>query len=450
MEKKNINIKVSVKIFETTIIWLLGFNFLIGSLVFFKILTMLKKMKGSLSKTSSFVDLVSRLVKEQTDLKALEKLATIHRIFILITVIAISFFIIIRLIRKEQKQLIKFLYIIMISSIIFSNFLIYLTKDLFYAIKSINQRIFTEDFSKILYLLQRMQNIKETRYVIIITFIITIILSLLAIIVYFYEILQKEDTVFNPKLNISFYVVVLIMFFSLFFAKYRILKTANDINPFEYYVLGYDIDENNNIIPVSYVNYKKVEEKYLDPHLVNFLEKGLRFDIKKEDKTIETNKNMKVDVSYNVDVANELDLKIKKLSGFVKNKQKPILLQDVKKLNKKSLMSLIKKYDIKYLGNAIVKDSDISGLYFIKDRKNNTEVYLVSKVKFDGIPIKYANQLQTKETEVYQLMYVGNIFVDNNGVALGYTGINNYQGVIYIEEKEILHAYINQNKLIKF
>lgn len=48
-------------------------------------------MKGSLSKTSSFVDLVSRLVKEQTDLKALEKLATIHRIFILITVIAISF-----------------------------------------------------------------------------------------------------------------------------------------------------------------------------------------------------------------------------------------------------------------------------------------------------------------------------------------------------------------------
>lgn len=449
MEKKNINIKVSVKIFETAIIWLLGFNFLIGSLVFFKVLTMLKKMKGSLSKTSSFVDLVSRLVKEQVDLKALEKLATIHRIFILITVIAISFFIIIRLIRKEQKKLIKFLYIIMVSSIIFSNFLIFLTKDLFYAIKSINQRIFTEDFSKILYLLQRMQNIKDTRYIIIATFIITIILSLLAIIVYFYEIFQKEDKVINPKLNISFYVVVLAIFLSLFFARYRILKTANNINPFEYYVLGYDIDENNKIIPVSYVNYKKIEEKYLDPHLVNFLETGLRFDIKKEDKTIEINKNMKVDVSYNVDVADELDLKIKKLSGFVKNKNKPILLQDVKKLNKKSLMNLIKKYDIKYLDKAIVKDN-LSGLYSIKDRKNNTEVYLVSKVKFDGIPVKYANQLQTNKSEVYQLMYVGNIFVDDMGNALGYTGINNHQGFIYIEEEDIVKAYISQNKLIKF
>lgn len=449
-EKKNINVKISVKVFETIIIWLLGFNLLIGILEFFKILNILNKTKGSLTSVSSFVDLVSRLVNGKTDLHAIEKLASIHRAFILITVIVVAIFIIIRFARKEQKKLFKFIYMLMIGVIIFSNFLIFLTKDLFYAIKSINERIFTEDFSKTLYLLQRMQNIKDTKYIIIITFFITMFLSLLAIIIYVYEMLQKEDKVNNQKLNLAFYIGIIIIFFILAFSRYSILKNANNIDPFSYYVLGYDIDENNKIIPVSYVDYKKVERKYLDPYLINFLEQGLRFDIKKEDRTIETNKNMKVDVSYNVDVANELDLRIKKINSFVKNKEKPILLQDINKLNKKSLIHLMKKYDIKYLDKAIIKDDENTGIYYTRDRKNNLELYVISKVKFDAIPIKYSNTMNVKNESIYQIIYIGNVFVNEKGEVLSYTGINNNQGVIFENSTEIIKGYISQYQLNKY
>ena len=131
------------------------------------------------------------------------------------------------------------------------------------------------------------------------------------------------------------------MFIVLAVSRYTVIKNSSVIKPFDYYILGYDIDEKNNIIPVSYVNNKKIEEKYLDPYIANFLEKGLAFDIQKEDRTLEKNKSMKVSISYNVDQANELGLKIKGITGYVKNKDKPELLKDVKKLNKKSLLHLL-------------------------------------------------------------------------------------------------------------
>lgn len=449
-EKKNINVNLTIKGFETAVIWLLGFNFLIGSLVFFKVLSIFKKMNGSLNKTSSFVDLVVRLVKEQIDLKALQKLMQINRVFTLITIVIIAFFILLLVIQKKQKKLT--LCILLLCWTIFSIFLNFLTHDLFYALKSINERIFTEDFSKILYLLQRMQNIKDTKYIILSTFAIAMILSLISIIIYIYEMFQKEENISTSKLKLNaiFCLIVFVIFLALNFGRYKILSTANIINPFDYYILGYDIDSNNKIVPVSYVDYKKIEQKYLDPHLINFLEHGLRFDIKKEDKTIETDKNMRVDVSYNVDVADELELKMKKLTGFVKNKIKPNLLVDVKKLNKKSLINLIAKYDVKYLNRAVLKEDEICGQYYDKDRNNNIEIYLVSKVKTYSVPIKFVNQLQTDSPYVYQIIYIGNIFVDNKGQAIGYTGINNSEAVMYVPTKEIISNYINQNNLIKF
>ena len=450
MQENKLKIKLSVKVFETIIIWLMSFNFLIGALVFFKSFSIFSKMKQNLNLSSAFVDLVKNLVKEENDLKALQKLVEIYRIFILLSVIVIAIFLIIRLARREYKKLAKYIYMVMLGSIIFSCFLIYLTKDIFYAIKSINERIYTQDISKILYLLQKMQNIKDTRYIIIVTFVISLFLSLLAIATYLYEMFQKTDEVYNPKLNITFCIVTFVIFIGLAFARYRVMILANNIDPSEYYILSYDIDDNNKIIPVSYVNYKKIEEKYLDPHLITFLEKGLAFDIDKKDKTIETNKEMKVSVSYNVEVANELNLNIKKLNFYVENKEKPELLQNLKDLDKKSIYKLMKKYDTKYINENIKEQDEISGIYSAKDKKNNIEIYVISKIEGDRIPLKLKADFNITKDKAYQVIYLGNIFVNSKHKAIAYTGMNNDNAVVYIENKEVVKQIIEHNSLIKY
>lgn len=449
LEDKNLHVKLSVKVFETIISWLLGFNFLIAILLFFKGLKIFNMLHKSLTLSSSFVDLVTVLVKNDGELKGLQKLMEIYHIFTIITVIVVAIFIIIRLARREQDKLLKFMYIIMISFIIFANFLIYLTNDLFYALKSINERIYTQELSKVLHLLQKMQNIKDTRYIILITFGITMLLGLVSIIVYIYEVVQKKDEVFFPRLNRFLYLLPIVVFIVLAVSRYTVIKNSSVIKPFDYYILGYDIDEKNNIIPVSYVNNKKIEEKYLDPYIANFLEKGLAFDIQKEDRTLEKNKSMKVSISYNVDQANELGLKIKGITGYVKNKDKPELLKDVKKLNKKSLLHLLKKYEIKYINKN--KNDDMCGYYYDTDRNNNIEVFVISKVSTDTIPLKYKLRMQpTNSVFVYQILYLGNVFINQKGDAMGYTAINNENGVLYEGDKQLINEYLKESKISKF
>lgn len=451
MEQNNVNLKskASVKVFETISTWFLGLSLLVGILLFLRGLNLLTKLYKNININYSFVDLVLELVKHETDLKHIYTLALIYRVFVLINILVLSVFIIFRLVRLEYKKIMKFNVIIYISSIIFSSYLIFITKDIFYAIKSINNRIYSTDFSKTMYLLQRLQNIKDIKYILFFVFIITLVLTFIALIINFYESAIKKDELLYKKINVSFLVIILLSLITISYNHYNIFVNRNKINANEYMILTYDIDENNNIIPTPNVDYKKIDKKYIDPYIRNFLKMGLAFDIDKKDISTDKNKNMKVKVSYDVNVAQELDLNIKKLEFFVKNKEVPYILKDINKLNKKSLMEFIKKYDDRFLDKSKSKEDENTGLFYSIDKNSNVEIYLIQNVELNLAPIEVKKSTNEDKKYVYQLMYLGNVFVSEKGEVLSYIGMNNDYVMNYDDDANRVKTFIKEAGLEK-
>ena len=451
MEQNNVNLKskASVKVFETISTWFLGLSLLVGILLFLRGLNLLTKLYKNININYSFVDLVLELVKHETDLKHIYTLALIYRVFVLINILVLSVFIIFRLVRLEYKKIMKFNVIIYISSIIFSSYLIFITKDIFYAIKSINNRIYSTDFSKTMYLLQRLQNIKDIKYILFFVFIITLVLTFIALIINFYESAIKKDELLYKKINVSFLVIILLSLITILYNHYNIFVNRNKINANEYMILTYDIDENNNIIPTPNVDYKKIDKKYIDPYIRNFLKMGLAFDIDKKDISTDKNKNMKVKVSYDVNVAQELDLNIKKLEFFVKNKEVPYILKDINKLNKKSLMEFIKKYDDRFLDKSKSKEDENTGLFYSIDKNSNVEIYLIQNVELNLAPIEVKKSTNEDKKYVYQLMYLGNVFVSEKGEVLSYIGMNNDYVMNYDDDANRVKTFIKEAGLEK-
>lgn len=444
MEKNNdlesLNIPFKVKIFETMTTWLLCICAITGSLVFYKLYDLFLKYSKNYNNSFDFVNIVLRFEQYKKDLKQIATLFYIYKIFILISIVVFCLFIIFRIIKKEKYKLLKFSNLICSLFIIYSLYLIYLTKDLMIAIKSINMSTYTESFQDAIYLLYKMQNIKDLRYVIATVFLFVLVITIIALVANIYEMLKKTDVVLHERINVAFKIIMILPFFFLLFANYKIVTNSNKISVKDYFVLGYDVDANNNIQYVPYLNLKKIENRYIDPYTRSFLKQGLSYEIDK--KEAKAGDNVAINASYDLEKAKELDLKIRDLKFYVKNDKTPKLLTDTK-FNINSLYSYMEKYDTRYIKESkYKKDDDYSGIYFDKDSK---EFISIQKIELDYVPINDKKMIDQNREFVYAIVYLGKVFVDEKGMVLGYTALNTNGLVMYEYNEDNLKAIQKYN-----
>ena len=441
-----------VKIIETVITWLLGFCFFAGITTISKIAQILYRYTNNSNSRHRFVDIILKLISQEKDLKALETLGTIYRTFLLILIIVFSILVLFRIVSKELNKLMQFSSVVTISAILTSSYLIYLTKDIFYSIKSINSRIYSTDISKELYLMSKLQNIKNIRIIIISVLFISILLTFFAFVSNFYQIILKTDKVYSKKLSSIFLSVSLIFLTILGAFNYHIAKNKYYIDPFDYFILGYTLNDKNEIVPKSYVNFKKIESKYIDPFLVNFLEYGLTFDIYDSKKSLVGNENLKISVSYDLDKAKEIGIKINKLDKYIKLNLKPVILKKIDYFNVESFNKFLNKYEIRYLPKSNKRISDIeniTGIYYSFDDKSNIEIYAIHKIQKKILPNKILKTL-AKETEyVYSVSYFGNVYTNEKKEVTSISALNNANATIYLENIEELQETIKKLNINK-
>ncbi|WP_068267962.1 hypothetical protein [Caviibacter abscessus] len=435
------------KIIETVMTWLLGFCFLIGFITVAKIADAVYRYLHNTSSNYGFVDIIMQLINQEKDLKAIETLGTIYRAFIFILIISFAILVIFRIVSKEMSKLMQFSSVTAISSILFSCYLLFITKDIFYAIKSINNRLYSSDFSKAIYLMAKLQYIKDLGYIIYIVLILSLAITFVAFVCNFYETILKTDKASSKYLSLLVLNSTIICLANLGIYNYYVIRNANIINPFNYFVFGYTLDDKGEIKSKAYVNYKKIETKYIDPFLRNFLEEGLTFDIENSKKTLEGKENLKIEASYDLEKANELGIKINKLSKYVKLIDKPILIKKKEDLIEKKLEHYLRKYDTRYLTKS-TKDEH-TGLYYLLDENKNLDIVFVQKLKIQYLPYNITKML-SKDTEyVYNTIYIGNVFVNSKKDVIGISGTNNMNGVRYAQNEKELKEFIKMWKLNK-
>lgn len=439
-------IKVA-KIIETIMTWLLGFCFLVGLVTVAKIADAAYRYLHNTSSNYGFVDIVLQLVNQEKDLKAIETLGTIYRAFLLILIINFAILIIFRIVSKEMSKLMQFSSITAISAILFSCYLLFITKDIFYAIKSINARLYSSDFSKAVYLMSKLQYIKDLGYVIYIVLILSLSITFVAFICNFYETVLKTDKVGSKSISLLLINTTAFMLISLGAYNYYVIRNANIINPFNYFVFGYTLDDKGEIKSKAYINYKKIETKYIDPFLRNFLEEGLAFDIQDAKKTLKGNENLKIEASYDLEKANELGIKINKLTKYVKLSDKPLLINEKNDLIEKKLETFLSKYDTRYLIKSTKNKN--TGIYYSLDKNKNLDIIFVQNLKIQHLPYSITKMLSNDTKYVYNIMYIGNVFINSKKDVIGISGMNNMNGVRYAQNEMELKEFIKKLKLSK-
>ncbi len=440
------------KIIETVITWLLGFCFFVGVTTIAKIADSAYRYTNNSNSRYGFVDIILQLVSQTKDLKALETLGTIYRAFLLILIVAFSILVLFRIVSKELNKLMQFSSVVTISSILTSSYLIYLTKDIFYAIKSINSRIYSTDISKAIYLMAKLQHIKNIRIIIMSVLFMTIVLTFFAFVSNFYQVILKTDKVYSKKLS-SIFLSISLLLLTIFGAfNYHIVKNKDYIDPFDYFVLGYTLNDKNEIVPKSYINYKKIESKYIDPFLVNFLEYGLTFDISDSKKSLVGDENLKINVAYDLDKAKEIGIKINKLDNYIKLNSKPMILQKVDDFNVESFNKFLHKYEIRYFpkANKKINDSEnVTGIYYSFDDKNNIEIYTIQKILKRFLPNKVLKTLSSDTEYVYSVSYFGNVYINDKKEVIGISALNNASATIHLENIEEVQEAIKKLNINK-
>lgn len=447
---EQLNSKVSVKFFEMIGTWFLGLSFIMGILVLFKSLDIVYKLSLNINTVYSFSEIALELVKNTEDLKHIYTLAQIYRVFLFINIIILMCFIIYRIIQVQKIKLLKINTVVQFLAVVYSSYLVYITKDIFYALDSINNRLYSGDFSKTLYLMQRLQNIKDLKFILTVVFVLSLILTFLALIINFYESAIKNDKLIYKKINAGILSSLIIFFVVLLGIHYHVFKYANTIDVKDYYILSYQLDENDKLVPVVRTDYKKIEKRFIDPYIRSFLEMGMVYEIEKSTSNVEKGANIKVRLAYDVDTAKELDLTIKSNKFSIKNKHNVQVAKDIKDINVSTLLLELKKNDVRYLKNTAIEYDEVSGIYYGKDANGNLEIFSLQKVKLSYTPIEVKRQYEGNYNSIYQFMYLGNVFIDENKKVLSYTNMNVRESLIYDTNINEILEFIKTSKLEKY
>lgn len=392
------------------------------------------KISKEFSNTFNFVQIISELNNYQGQLQSIENIARAYRISIILSIVIFLIYLVYILVKKQEElKTIKFFSYI--SYIGFSIFLIYITKNFFYAIKSINNRLYSSDFSKTIFLMSRMQELKNVDILIYISFLLVIIFNILTLIFYL------KTSIGDKKVKYISIISILFVFMFFHFNKQLNIQ-ANRINPFEYYTEHYTLDSNNNFVLSPLVNTKKAYKKYLDLGIRNIFENGMVFEV---ENNIKNKDNINVKFAYDVEKVAENGLVITKLEQYVKNNKNIYILSDYDKLNTKSLKKLLKNTEIRFIDNA-----EENTLYYNFDKNNNIVIYIVQKILVSQLDIdskmNYKLLAGNNNNQIFKIIYLGNIFVDDKNV-ISYTTLNNINISNIFATDEKLQEYINKEGL---
>ncbi|WP_067139357.1 hypothetical protein [Oceanivirga salmonicida] len=449
--RNKLNLKV--KAFETSIIWVLLASLISGLLLLGKLLTMRNNYISFKMHVFNFEDLVNEMSKYMNTLKDLEVLLQIYRISILILCIVIAFFIIYRIATKEIFKLTKFSFIISFITLMFSCYLVYITKDIFYALKTLNNRLYDTDFSKIAYLASKFQKIKNIRYIAITIFFLVLALTIIALIINIYEATKKSDIVLFPTVNSAILSISVITFLILIFVTYRINAGSNIIRPFDYIMIEYDTDDNENIIPYAKIDIKKIEKKYVDPYIKDFLKTGLIYEIKSNRKY--NNKSfLDIKVAYDIEKAEDLKLSLRETEKKILLKEKVSIAKNNDEIDKEKLLKKIDKKDTRYISNA---DSELTfnKLFYSKDKNGNLEVYFIQKISVDILSNTELNEIEKSGINkldglIYRMVYLGNVYINEKKDILSYNGINKKDLIKHIKQESEFNEYLREMNIKEF
>ena len=142
-------VKKSIKIFETVMVWLLSLCFITQVLLVFKVIDLSYSLRGSITSQTDFVTLVTKLSTKVIDLKAIQIFGLINRSFLLILLFVFAAFIVYRLIRKENKRLLQASTVMVWVASMTTVLYVYITRDVFYALKSITTRDYSLSFENV-------------------------------------------------------------------------------------------------------------------------------------------------------------------------------------------------------------------------------------------------------------------------------------------------------------
>lgn len=433
------NLKAS-KLFETFMIWLLSFLMLIKILVIFKLSDIYFKVGMNIASKEGFLTLITRLSNRLEDLKALEIFGLIYRTFLVLLIIVFSIVIINRIINKKTYKLLSGYSINIAIVTMFSVFYVYITKDVFYTIKSITNITHNASIQNIVYLLGRVEALFLNRSILL-TLTVLIFVFLLSSIILTLRELTKDDIKINKKRSLSllFFSIVVLLF--LIGKREYNFRESKKFNPAKYMILNYKHNKDEIFYNLS-VNMREVNENIIDPVIRDFYRTGINFELKNPKKAVSENEMVNVKFSYNVEGAKELGfIRVGSLEKNIKVSKKPKLATKIEDFKVESLFSYLSKHDERYF-----KNRKVYGIY--EDEIDGVKnYYLIQNIKKKDLTYKEEKTISPDAKDLYKFIYLGPIFVIDEKV-VGIEALNSEYSLLF-ENDEILIKELNKNNVNK-
>ena len=436
--------KKSVKMFETVMVWLLSLCLITQLLLVFKVIDLSYKLRGSITNQTDFVTLVTKLSTKIVDLKAIQIFGVINRSFLLLLLFVFAAFIIYRIIKRENDRLLQVSSVMVWVASMTTVFYVYITRDVFYALKSITTGEYGLSFENAMYLLGRVQKIIEFRDIIIILLFIILFSTLLAIILNVREILDISDDIKFAKLNLGIFLSSIILLVSLISWKIYINYSVKQFKPLEYMVKNY-IHKNDDIYLVGSINMKKVNANNIDPAFRMLYLKGVNYEVENPEQALVGNQEKLIKVSYDVDTKESLGLKTGNIETKVYISKVPKIVNNISNVNVNSLFKFLNEYDGRYISKSI--HDDVTGIYEGNAKDGKKEYYILEKVNKDQLSITEIVGLDNTNI-VYKLIYIG-VMYEQNSEIVGFEALNNFDAQkIYVDKEELINV-LKSNNIVK-
>ena len=436
--------KKSVKMFETVMVWLLSLCLITQLLLVFKVIDLSYKLRGSITNQTDFVTLVTKLSTKIVDLKAIQIFGVINRSFLLLLLFVFAAFIIYRIIKRENDRLLQVSSVMVWVASMTTVFYVYITRDVFYALKSITTGEYGLSFENAMYLLGRVQKIIEFRDIIIILLFIILFSTLLAIILNVREILDISDDIKFAKLNLGIFLSSIILLVSLISWKIYINYSVKQFKPLEYMVKNY-IHKNDDIYLVGSINMKKVNANNIDPAFRMLYLKGVNYEVENPEQALVGNQEKSINVSYDIENKEFLGLKTGNLKTKVYIDKVPKIVNNIENINVNSLFNFLNEYDGRYISKSI--HDDITGIYEGNAKDGKKEYYILEKVNKDQLSITEIAGLDNTNI-VYKLIYIG-VMYEQNSEIVGFEALNNFDAQkIYVDKEELINV-LKSNNIVK-
>lgn len=435
--------KISIKMLELSITWILALSLLVGILVLVKLSIFAYDLRQVLNPTFSFIDATNIIIKYPTDLRDILSLITIYRVFVIISIVLVFFLIVYRIITKSIINLIQFNSLVSTLTVMYSSYIVYVTRDLFFIIKSLINGDYTISTSNSIELMNKIIKLTEIRGIVGITFVILVILTLIALVSNIYEIIIKSDIVWYPGFNSAFFVLVFLGLIGISAKTLSISKNYGVVNVERYFLLGFEKQE-DNIVPLALLDKKRVEKRYMDPFIRDFFKNSFSYSFKNKE-LIGDDEILKIKANYNKDYAKSIGLKILKDDINIKIRGKVYLLEDFLNLDIQSLRKYASKHDIRYIKTNL--SDEYTGIYYSSKNKFDGLVS-IQKIKASKIALEYGKEYDFND-EVYSIIYLGNIYINDKSKVIYYSDINNTKNVIFTSKNEDIRKYIEVNNLEK-